>query len=132
MTLATALPHVQAFQGLLTSLSFTTYLGGHPTTAADDHYAVLYPDPGAVEQTSLTPDEGWVGYISVHGVGVGPEQALWVIDQIRSAVVGQTPTVTGRHVWRIWQEQSPPPLIRDDDKTPPLYVAYSEFGMRSD
>lgn len=130
MALATAQPHVAAFQGLLTGLAFPTYLGGAPKDAPA-RYAVLYPDPGAIEQTSLVPDEGFVGFISVHGVDIGADGALLVIDQIRSSVVGQQPSVTGRHVWRIWQEQAPPPVARDNDVTPALYTAYSEFGIRS-
>lgn len=131
MALATAQPHVAAFQGLLTGLAFPTYLGGAPSDAPA-RYAVLYPDAGAIEQTSLVPDQGFVGFISVHGIDIGADGALLVIDQIRSAVVGQQPSVSGRHVWRIWQEQSPPPVNRDDEVTPPKFSAYCEFGMRSD
>lgn len=137
MTAATVLPHVEAFMGVLNALpaSCTAHLAQRPAStalSAAKSAVVVYPDAGAVEQTSLLLDEGFVTFFSLHGVGLGPEQALWALDEARRLLVGARPTVAGRGVWRIWQEQGPAPINRDDDVKPPLFTAYAEFGMRSE
>lgn len=132
MTVPTAWPQVAAFMALFDPLPFDVHLGKAPDGAAPP-YAAVYPDPGAIEAISLAaPDEGLVVYAWIHAVGEGPEQALVTMGLIANAIVGQQPSVTGRSLWRIWQEPSPPPLTRDDDVTSPLYLARAEFGIRSE
>lgn len=131
MAVATALPHVQAFMTILDALPWDAYLGEAPDNATVP-YVVVYPDSGTPETTSLVPDEGFVGFLSLHGIGEGPDQAIRAIDRARTLLVGAQPSVSGRYVWRIWQEPGSPPISRDDDVQPPLFVAFAEFGMRSE
>lgn len=127
-------PHIKAVLDLLNGslpANCTAYLGGAAHDATPP-YVVLYPDPGEIEQLSMLLDEGLRISLPLHAVGSGPEQALWALDHARTVLIRATPTVTGRVLLPIWQETSPPPLIRDDDVKPPVYVAYAEFGVRSE
>lgn len=137
MALATALPHVQAFMALLDAglpANCSARLGSRGDALLDKTHSVVvaYPDAGAIASTTLAAtNDGFTGYIPLHGVGVGPEQALWAIGEAQKALIGSQPDVTGRFVWRIWQEQGPSPIARDDDLQPALYSSMCEFGLRS-
>lgn len=114
------------------------YLNGDPDIAAylgkrdgDPPCVVLYPDPGMDETSSLIPNQDVVVFIPLHAIGVGPEQALWLMDKVRARLTRATPAVSGRSVHPMWQEQGPSPLHRDDDIQPPLYTSFAEYGIRS-
>lgn len=122
-------PHAEAVLALLNATSgVTAYLGKRGNTIP---CVVLYPDAGADESSSLIPNEDVVVFIPLHTVGTGPEQALWLMDKVRAALTFARPTVTGRSVHPMWQEQAPTPLQRDDGEQPPLYTSFAEYGIRS-
>jgi hypothetical protein len=126
--MADGYPHAQAVLDYLNAGDITAYLGkrGDVTPCV-----VLYPDSGADESSSLIPNTDVVVYIPLHAVGAGPEQALWVMDKVRARLSLAQPTVSGRSVHPMWQEQAPTPLQRDDGEQPPLYVSFAEYGIRS-
>lgn len=132
MSIPEAEPHIAALKTVLeAALTFPVGLAHKPDGAATP-YVVLYPDPAAATSASLCDDrETLTLFTIVHGIGEGPEQAIWALDQTRTALLTQTPTVTGRAIRRMWQTTNPAPARRDDDVSPPLWITVAEFGMRS-
>lgn len=126
--MADGYPHAKAVLDYLNAGGVTAYLGERGATIP---CVVLYPDPGADESSSLLPNQDVVVFIPLHAVGEGPEQALWVMDKTRARLSLAQPTVTGRNVHPMWQEQAPTPLQRDDSVQPPLYTSFAEYGIRS-
>jgi hypothetical protein len=126
--MADGYPHAKAVLDLLNADPDLTAALGKGGAGVD---VVLYPDPGADESSSLIPNQDVVVFIPLHAIGSGPERALWVMDKVRSVLTGAKPTVTGRSVHPMWQEQGPTPLQRDDDVSPPLYASFAEYGIRS-
>lgn len=126
--MAGGLPHAEAVLDLLNADPDLTAAIGKGGTGIN---VVLYPDPGADESSSLVPWQDVVVFIPLHAIGTGPEQALGVMDRVRSILTGAQPAVTGRSVHPMWQETSPRPLERDDDVSPPLYYSFAEYGIRS-
>lgn len=130
--MADALPHAQAVRDELEArLPAAIAVGLGTAEGLVPPYVVLYPDAGADESSSLVPNTDVVVFIPLHGVGSGPEQALWVMDHVRAVLTGAQPAVAGRAVQPMWQEQGPTPLQRDDDVQPPLFLSFAEYGIRS-
>lgn len=127
--MADGYPHAEAVLDHLNGdPDITAYLGERD---GDPPCVVLYPDPGMDETSSLIPNQDVVVFIPLHAIGVGPEQALWLMDKVRARLTRATPAVSGRSVHPMWQEQGPSPLQRDDDIQPPLYTSFAEYGIRS-
>jgi hypothetical protein len=127
--MADGFPHAEAVLDYLNAdPDITAYLGKRD---GDAPCVVIYPDPGMDESSSLIPNQDVVVYVPLHAIGLGPEQALWLMDKVRARLSRATPVVTGRSVHPMWQEQAPRPLDRDDDVQPPLYSSFAEYGIRS-
>lgn len=127
-------PHVRAVRQHLDDTlpaNVTVTVGGAPTGVAAP-LVVLYPDPGDVARARISGKRSLTLRVFVHAVGAGPEQALWVGDQARKALLGTPPAVPGRTVYPLAQTLGGMPLSRDDDVQPPLFVQVTEYEMRSD
>ncbi len=128
-------PHVRAIDVTLKAglpAAIGVGLGRAPTDQALP-YAVHYPDPGDVQAARLDGQRQHLTlHFIVHAIGVGPEQANWVADRVRDVLLNTALTVPGRRLYRVTQDAAPPPMSRDDDVTPPLYVQTLEFQLRSD
>lgn len=93
---------------------------------------VLYPDAGDVAAARLCGQRSdlQIGFI-LHGIGDGPQQAIWAHDKARQSLLGDPPSVTGRVLARMTQDFSAP-MLRDDDVKPgPLYVQTSGYRLSS-
>jgi hypothetical protein len=66
------------------------------------------------------------------GIGSGPEQARWVADKARAALLGATIAVTGRRVSRARPVQFPRDVYADRDVSPPLWLAPVRYAVRTD
>lgn len=64
-------------------------------------------------------------------VGTTAEQARMVADLITAAVLGVTLTVTGWVCQPVVLDSDPPPLRRDDDVSPPLFMLPLLFEFRA-
>jgi hypothetical protein len=94
---------------------------------------VLYPDPGDVQAARLDGQRQHLTlHILVHAIGAGPEQATWCADQARGVLLADPPLVPDRTVRRLVQTVAPPPMIRDDDVSPPLYLQVTEYRLESE
>ncbi|WP_137991266.1 hypothetical protein [Streptomyces vilmorinianum] len=93
-------------------------------------YAVVYMSPGRSVPESLADRRtDFDGLFQVTAVGPTEEQCLWVADKVRTALHAGV-QVAGRAAWRP-EELGGPPLIRDDDVTPPLWFVPIQFMIRS-
>lgn len=135
MTAPSALDHVTAMKAhLVAQLGAGVPVGiGQAPAGVAAPYVVLYPDPGEVGAITLGGERHTITlHVFVHAVGSGPEQALWAGDKVRTALLDQSFTVPGRRLRRIDQELAPPPLNRDDDVQPPLFLQVAEYSLHSE
>lgn len=133
MTIPEAEPHVQALEAHLEAeLSGLALVGVGEAPEGDPPLVVLYPDPGDVRAARLCGRrESITIHVMAHAIGTGWEQATWLGDKTRAAVFAGF-AVEGRKVYRPAQTLEPPPLTRDDDINPPLYLQVTEYEIRSD
>lgn len=127
--------HVRALDAKLkTELPASVGVGlGRAPQGRPPPYVVQYPDPGDVQAARLDGQRQHITlHIIVHAIGVGPEQASWCADHARLVLLGAPPVVAGRKVHRLTQDPAPPPMSRDDDVSPPLYLQVVEYELRSD
>lgn len=126
---APARPHSTALVALLTA-AIPAYLGEAPATRPA-RYVVLYPDPGTPEGTLGDRHRWLLLEFQVTAVGTTVEQCQWAADTARTTLLTQIPTVAGRVVHPLWQVGYPPPVRRDDDVQPPVYVQPVSYRLRS-
>lgn len=123
--------HVDAIVALLTAANLTTTVA----EAADDTatpFVVVWPSPGlAHAETLKSPNTDLTVGFQITCVGETAEQALWCHDKARAAIDRVVPTVSGRTAWPIFSEFQPQPVRRDDAVSPPLFVAVSEWSLRT-
>lgn len=132
-----ALPHRNAIMAALSPLAvrptgpIAIGEGGAPDPIpASRLYAVLYVSPGRAVSMSLTDDRsGMVLPFQVTSVGPTADRALWVADRVREALFVAL-AVAGRSAWRT-EEQGGPPVLRDDDVTPPLFYLPVQYRLMS-
>lgn len=98
---------------------------------ADTACAVIYGSPG---QPSGPLGDRFADLqldFQVTAVGTGPEQAQYIADAVRTALLAvPPPAVTGRAVWPLWQTASQP-VARDDTVQPPLWIATAQYAIKS-
>lgn len=126
---ALARPHASALVTLLAA-SIDAYLGESPAVHPA-RYVVLYPDPGTPDGTLGDRHRWLLLEFQVTAVGTTVEQCLWAADTARTVLLTSVPTVSGRLVHPLWQVGIPPPVRRDDDVQPPLYVQPVSYRLRS-
>ena len=128
-------PHIRAVDARLKAgLPASVGVGlGRAPAGVSPPFIVQYPDPGDVQAARLNGERAHLEmHIMVHAVGVGPEQATWAGDRAREVLLGAPPAVPGRRVHRLTQTMAPPPIVRDDDVNPVLYVQVTEYRLTSD
>jgi hypothetical protein len=126
-------PHVRALIAKLKAevpVSLGVALGVGPAT--NPPYLAVYPDMGDVEDSFLSADRSKLCiHFIVHGIGKGPEQALWAMDKARAVLLGTPPAVAGRKTHRMSQTLGTADVMRDDSTQPALYIALAEFELMS-
>lgn len=98
-------------------------------------WAVVYPIAGGVVEGTLdNPNEDATPDLQVTSVGTSAEQALWMVDRVRTLLLAATPaTLTGGrrvlNVYIVWPDAT---LIRDDDTGgPPVWYCPDRFSYRT-
>lgn len=142
MTVAAAKPHTDAVITLLTAASVLVGRGkpptgggwqGNPGTSAFKPYAVIYPFPGQDEAASLARFNEALDFVfQLTFVGAVQDQVETVMDVARAALIGATPTVTGRTAFPIYKVPLDRPVTRDDAVAPPVHYGIVQFHFRSD
>lgn len=105
---------------------------GQALPDADPPYAVAYFDSGMLSgfHRNLANDGPNELRYQITSVGATRDQAAWVADKMAAAVLGTTPSVSGRRVWPAVEEGSQP-VRREDDSTA-LFYATNQYVTRSD
>jgi hypothetical protein len=105
------------------------YNGTRPDT--DTVCAVIYGSPG---QSSGSLGDRFADLqidFQVTAVGKGPEQALYIADACKAALLATPPpAVAGRSVWPLWQTAAQP-VQRDDTVQPALWIATAQYVIKS-
>lgn len=92
-------------------------------------YLVVYPIPGGdFGGTLAAPNDDAELVRQVSCVGTTREQAEWWADRAIRALTSIT--VTGRAILRV-EPEGPPGVFRDDDASPPVFVAPVRFRITS-
>ncbi|WP_236243131.1 hypothetical protein [Streptomyces sp. CC228A] len=131
MSSPAVLPHRDAVVAALEDIGLTVGAGRAPDPApATQMYAVVYMSPGRSRPESLADQRtNYEGLMQVTAVGPTEERCLWVADKVRSALHAGL-SVDGRQAWRP-EELGGPPIVRDDDVSPPLYFVPIQYMIRS-
>jgi len=117
--------HTTAVLSLMRATGVTVYDGRVPD-APSYPYAVLYPDLGMLTPPMLTNVSCELTMtLYVHAVGTTRDQAQWVAEKIRDALIDVRPAVTGRHLWPIRQDITRPP---ERDDTLPAVVVFDQVA----
>ena len=97
----------------------------------DTACAVIYGPPGDVSGPLGDRFADLQLDFQVTAVGTGPDQALYIADAARAALLATPPpAVAGRAVWPLWQTAAQ--LVqRDDTVQPALYIATAQYVMKS-
>lgn len=106
--------------------------GKKPTVAPGAPYIVGFFDAGRIEDRSLVSRDGWSTVGAFHCAGLTPESAFVATRKLREAALALSgQTVGGRRVQKPSQVIEPPPVDRDDDADPVIYVQYDEWRFRT-
>jgi hypothetical protein len=125
---ATLRPHTDAVITALEGAGLVVGLAAKPD-GAGSKWAVIHPF-GQDEATSIAdPHAGMLYTVQVMSFGLGPEQAEWVADRARAALLVSL-AIEGR-TWIGVQHEPSPPLARDDDVSPPVFYLSETFRIRT-
>ena len=92
-------------------------------------YAVVYPIDEFGDGTSLGDAHETVVYeFQVSSVGDTAEQAEWMQNQVRSALLGWTPSVSGRSLNPV-EKAGSQGTVRSDNVQPPVFTAIDTFTV---
>lgn len=130
VTIVDAQPLIDAIKTAVTALGVAIDVGRKPA-AATTRYIVMWPDGGNVENRSLRSRDGWSTVLAFQCYGLTPEAAGYASRKLREAVFGLHLTVVGGRTVQMPEHQPPPPLSRDDDADPAIFMQYDEFRIRT-
>jgi hypothetical protein len=132
MTKATSLEMAEAIVSLLEGAGLSASLGEAPAVLNPPH-VVVWPGGGFETFTDLGhPIGDMILSIQLTCVGASPQQAQWAADKARAAVSRVTiAPISDYSFWPIYAEQASQPIRKDDQVTPPMYVAVSRWNVRS-
>ncbi|MEV8638096.1 hypothetical protein AB0395_41235 [Streptosporangium sp. NPDC051023] len=142
MTVATARPHADGIVALLTAAGVLVDRGkapagggwaGNPGTSTFTGYAVLYPFTGRDDAASLAQTHDAFDFsFQITVVGATQDQAIGVMDAVRTALIGVTPVVAGRAAYPVYRMPLDQPISRDDAVVPPVHYGVVQFHFRSE
>lgn len=105
------------------------YNGTRPD--ADTICAVIYGSPGMASGPLGDRFADIQIDFQVTAVGTGPEQAQYIADACKAALLATPPpAVAGRAVWPLWQTAAQP-VQRDDTVQPALWIATAQYAIKS-
>jgi hypothetical protein len=131
MSAPAVLPHRDAVVAALGGLGLEVSAGRAPDPIPDDRmYVVVYTAPGQSRTESLADRRtDFEATVQVTCVAPDDERCLWLADKVRAALWAPL-VVEGRVAYRA-EELGGPPVLRDDDVTPPLFYTPIQFMIRS-
>lgn len=106
-------------------------IGKKPTVASGRPWVVMWPDGGAVADDSLRSRDGWSSVVSFHVAGTDTTQVFAALGRVRDAVLGLHLTVIDGRTVQMPEHRPGPPMQRDDDADPPVFLQYDEWRFRT-
>jgi hypothetical protein len=105
---------------------------GDPGTSTFKPYFVVYPLPGGIFDGTLgCPDDDASLIYQVTCVGATRPQCEAAADRANSVLIGQTLTVPGRFIYRVWADMAGGGVRRDDTVQPPVFIATPRYRVES-
>lgn len=129
MTVASGRTQAAAVIALLESAGLAVG-DGTATGITASKYAVVYADLGVPDGTLGDPFADLDQTVFVHGCGTTAEQAQWVADKARTALLGASLTITGRATLWITHNHSQP-VQRDDQIMPGVFYTVDQYTVQT-
>lgn len=100
-------------------------------TGDPERYINVYHDTGSYSghDASGTAVDVDVTF-TIHSIGLDRWQAVWGSGRVTAALLNVVPVVEARRCWRI-EPAGSQPVARDDDSSPPKFLAVDRFVLRS-
>ena len=132
MTKATTLEMADAIVALLEAAGLSASLGEAPAVLNPPH-VIVWPGSGFETFTDLgRPIGDLLLSVQLTCIGATVQQAQWAADKARTAINRAIPDPINDYTfWPIYAEQASQPVRKDDQVTPPMYVATSRWILRS-
>lgn len=125
MTVPSGRDHTAAVVATLDAAGITA--GNGSGAGLSGKYAVVYTDLGTLDGPIGDRFADLAQTIFVHSIGVGPDQAQWVADKSRTALLAGV-DVPGRAPLYLVHTSSQP-VQRDDDVKPPVFYAVDVYTL---
>ncbi len=123
-------PVVDALKAAVESAGVAFGDGVKPS-AATTRYVVAWFDAGRVEDSSLQSRDGWSAVGTFHCYGQTPQAARYAGQVLTMAVLSLRGATVGDRVLLMPEQVSVVPLQRDDNLSPALFDAISEWRFRT-
>jgi hypothetical protein len=125
-------PLLDALRAAVTAQGVAYEEARKPEVVGARPYIVAFFDSGRVESRSLRGRDGWSTVGTFHCSGLSPESVRFAVNRLRAAVLGlHGQTVDDLQVHVVVGDFRPPPMDRDDDADPPLFIQVDEWRLRT-
>lgn len=104
--------------------------GKKPKDVGNKPYVVGFFDAGTVTDKTMRSRDGWSIVASFQCAGLSPDATRLAVWRVRQAVLGLRGwTIQGREVG-MPVHLGGPPMDKDDDADPPLFIQIDEWRIR--
>lgn len=122
-------PLIDAAKAAIAAQGLAVGVGVKPAVASGLPWAVMWPDAGNVTDRSLRSRDGFTLTLPVQCYGLSPASAAVAVRKVRTAIEGLGRQAVGGRTVQPPSHQPPPPLTRDDDADPPVFMHYDEWRI---
>lgn len=106
----------------------TVDLGVAPSSPSDAGYLVVHPSSGMILRDRLCGSAGRLDLrFDVEAVGLGSEQALWLLDKARLDLLNAQPLEVDGCIVSLFRQTDGSALHRDEIAQPAIYMIDAEF-----
>lgn len=126
-----AQPLLDALKDAIAARGIAYAVGQKPTVTAGHPWIVAWPDFGTITNRSLSSRDGFSMVVVLQCYGLSPESAGIASRKSRAAVLGLHRAEVGGRVLLMPEHRTGPPLTRDDDVDPPIWMQVDEWRFRT-
>lgn len=126
-----AQPLVDAITAAVTAQGVAIGDGEKPTVATGLPWVVAWAGGGLVDDRSMRFRDGFTLTVPFQVFGLDPDSVRWAVRKLRAALLGLHLTVVDGRTVQMPVNEPPPPMSRDDDADPPLWMQYDEWRFRT-
>lgn len=125
-------PLINAIKAAIAAQGVAVGVAKKPVVAAGLPWVVMWPDGGAITNRSMASRDGFLMVLALHCFGLSPDSAWVALRKARVGVTGMAnAVVAGRGIQVPIPLESLPPISRDDDVDPPLFMQYDEWRIQT-